>query len=166
MKSLLKRISEISIVKKECEYDLSSLQLVNHWLGFEPPFLEQIIKKEKELGVVFPQEYKDFLLVTNGLISPSCIDPSFLTIEKVMMYSDYEFTAVGDWDDFYDDTVDFENSILIGGVNEEQQMLLVPIKENGVKWEFWTFAYWSQGETIYKSLEEYFTSVKKHLEEV
>ncbi len=53
-----------------------------------------------------------------------------------------------------DFTSSFRNSLLIGGYQEEQQLLLIP-SPSGEDWECWYFATWVPGEVIYKNFRYY-----------
>ncbi|MBL0019052.1 MAG: hypothetical protein IPP17_22175 [Bacteroidetes bacterium] len=57
----------------------------------------------------------------------------------------------------------FSNSILIGGHQEEQQLLLIP-STKGKNWECWFFASWSPGETKYPNFRYYMENQLQELE--
>ncbi|HNH09836.1 MAG TPA: hypothetical protein PK683_15175, partial [Leptospiraceae bacterium] len=56
-----------------------------------------------------------------------------------------------------------KGSILIGGAEEEQQILLVRDSED--RWECWHFANWTPGETVYAGFRFYIESELMRLEE-
>jgi hypothetical protein len=66
------------------------------------------------------------------------------------------------WEDNKDETK-FHNSILISEPNEEQQLLLVPLENN--EWEFWFFAVWADGETVYPGFRYYMEEELQKLED-
>jgi hypothetical protein len=49
----------------------------------------------------------------------------------------------------------FANSLLIGGYQEEQQLLLVSPYKNTLDWTCWYFATWMPGEKKYPALRFY-----------
>ncbi len=57
---------------------------------FNPPTeIETIIKAEKELDIIFPPDYKDFLLITNGYdgtLGQSYVQ--FIKVEEILKYTD------------------------------------------------------------------------------
>jgi len=55
--------------------------------------------------------------------------------------------------------IEIWESILIGGINQEQYFLLIPPNLTNEKWKYWKFANWHPGEEEHLNLESYFTEV-------
>lgn len=159
MKEILIAISILSIQLGDANEFATSNQIQNHWLGFEPARVEEIEKAEKKLNIVFPNEYKDFLKITNGFTAPNGIEPTFLKIEEV----DYLKNADEQLIDAYGFLPELENSILVAGKGEEQYFLLIPPNNEMKKWRYWKFANWYPGEHEFSSLSEYFRNVKEFI---
>ncbi len=65
------------------DFDYSETQINSKWLGTKPATLYDIKKTEDRLKNILPQDYKDFLLTTNGFHAFSHIDPGFCSIDKI-----------------------------------------------------------------------------------
>lgn len=161
-KELLRRISFLSIKQEQLEFspDVTEQQ----WLGYEPALLEDILAKEEELGIRFPADYKEFLLVSNGFRMSTNTAPTFCPVHEVVFLRDKMPEMIDGWKDLVDEVTinSFRQSILIGGVDDEQQMFLGPIGDNN--WVCWFFAYWMPGEWQYQSLRFYMEYVLQGLE--
>jgi hypothetical protein len=75
MKTTLTSIVEQMIRLTDFEY--SKDQIKSRWFGNEPANMNMIKEKEKILGIELPEDYKNFLLITNGFHAFSNIDPQF-----------------------------------------------------------------------------------------
>src|SRR5688572_16614687 len=62
-------------------YDKSLVK--SNWLGFEGAELEEIKKREHELGASLPPSYKDFLLTTNGFRQISLFAGCLFSIDQI-----------------------------------------------------------------------------------
>jgi hypothetical protein len=154
MKNLLIDISEKAI--KSEDFNFTSEQIENNWLGNIPASEKQISDAENKLGVKFPEDYKEFLKITNGFSAPNDVEPSFENIENIDYLKNVdEFTieAYG--------LVELENAIIVGGISEEQYFLLLPPEAENEKWKYWKFANWMAGEQPFENLKEYFEDVLK-----
>jgi len=152
LKKLLIDISEKAI--KLEDFNFTSEQIKNSWLGNIPATETQISEVENKLGVKLPEDYIEFLSITDGFLAPNDVEPSFESIEKIDFLKNVdEFTieAYG--------LVELENSIIIGGISEEQYFLLLPPKSENEKWKYWKFANWMAGEQPFENLKEYFEYV-------
>jgi hypothetical protein len=81
--------------------------------------------------VTLPDDYKSFLLLTNGFRGSSSIGVTFLPVERIGWAHDLDselVAIVGKPMDEKDSAraAGFQRSLLIGGLNEELQLLLVP----------------------------------------
>ncbi|RZL35813.1 MAG: SMI1/KNR4 family protein [Pedobacter sp.] len=158
MKKILKKISETAI--RQGMFTFSDDQKKSKWLGNEPATKEEIELTEARLGIQLPDDYKAFLLTTNGFASPNeHVEPSFAKVSEIGFLKDIDPKIIEDWlvhDESFDIVVQLSRSILVGGLNEEQYFLLIPpVIENG-DWKYWKFASWIPGEDDYEGLENYF----------
>jgi cell wall assembly regulator SMI1 len=157
MEKILKNISKSVLLLNEL--DFTDEQLKAQWLGFEPATDAAIQAAEKRLNCSLPTDYKEFLKITNGFSQTNnTIHSTFLPVEKI----DYLLNLDDDLIEIWEDTGNVEvakilkTSILIGGLNEAQNVLLIPQKN---KWIYWQFAHWIPGERPFKNLKSYFKSV-------
>jgi hypothetical protein len=158
MRELLQNLSNIALLRKE--YVFSDEQINSRWLGNKPANANAIKLAQEKLHVAFPQDYIDFLNITNGF--PQCIstEVSFLPVEKVDYLINLDKPLVDAWSQFsleLREMIDcLTRSILIGGHHEEQQFLLIPPGKASDRWRYWKFASWIPGQEEYSDLKEYF----------
>jgi len=157
MKSLLIEISQKAI--KYEDFNFTTEQIEKEWLGNIPAMEKEISDTEIRLGVKFPEDYKEFLAITNGFSAPNDIEPSFENIMEV----DYLKNVIEDVVEAYNYLPELETAILVGGKSEEQQFLLLPPKSESEKWKYWKFANWFPGEQPFGSLKEYFEDVRQFI---
>ncbi|POS01859.1 SMI1/KNR4 family protein [Flavobacterium croceum] len=147
----------IEISKKAIKYEnfnFTSQQIKNNWLGNIAATENQIIEKETELGVKFPDDYRTFLKITNGFSAPNDIEPSFENVERIDFLKNIDNSTIQAYV-----LVELENAIIVGGINEEQYFLLLPPSNENEKWKYWKFANWYPGEHPFENLNEYFEDV-------
>lgn len=165
-KQLLKRISELAIAQKS--YDFSQQAITTKWLGESAATKRDIKAAEKRLGVCLPDDYRDFLLASNGFASISITDTTLAAVSDIKRYDEYSPDSVAGWSDAMADIdpaygVPFKNSIIIGGMIEEQELLLVPFEDG--TWQCWFLANWVPGENKYPSLRYYMEERLQRLED-
>ncbi len=159
---MLKTLQEIS--KKALllnDFDFSNVQVKTKWLGTTAASDKEISNTEKRLNIKLPYDYIEFLKITNGFPQTSSISCSFLPVEKIDYLQTLEEDLVEIWNE--NDVLKevgeaLTKAILIGGLNEEQQFLLIPPNRKSGKWAYWKFASWIPGEEVYPSLMDYFKS--------
>lgn len=168
MRELLKQISIKAIALSDIKY--SEEQVNNKWLSSRAASQVDIDRLEKRLDIVLPEDYKSFLLLTNGFCATTSIDISFEPINKVDYLKNFEHFKESL--SFYDEigesqeiSAQFKNSIIIGGIEEEQSFLLLPPLDNDTKWKYWRFANWNAGEDEFENLEEHFKDVLEFVED-
>ena len=165
MKKLLSKLFEKSIELND--FTFSDDQIKKKWIG-NPPTTKLIIKEvEKKFGVKFPDDYKEMLLISNGFPAVNNIEPTFEPIENIIFYKDYEYSVIEIWrgmEGLDDEVENLKGSILIGGINGEQQFLLIPPKRKNDEWKYWKFANWIPGEEEYDNLTKYLKSVTEFME--
>ncbi|HVX49401.1 MAG TPA: SMI1/KNR4 family protein [Chitinophagaceae bacterium] len=165
-KELLKKISVLAIQQQSNDFDEEMLEA--GWLGMQPAGKEDIEAAEKSLGIQLPEDYKQFLLISNGFASISSTDVFLAQVEDIQWFRDFNPSLVDGWSETHSEydpayNTPFKNSIIIGGMHDEQQLLLVPV-DNGV-WECWFFAFWIPGEDKFPSLRYYMEERLQRLEE-
>jgi SMI1 / KNR4 family (SUKH-1) len=153
MEKILRGISKSVILLNEI--NLTETQIKTQWLGSEPATDTAIEAAEKRLNCSLPTDYKDFLKTTNGFSQTNnAVHSSFLPIEKVDFLINLDDDLIEIWGESMPEIGKIlRTSILIGGLNESQQVLLIPQKN---KWIYWQFAHWIPGERPYKNLKTYF----------
>jgi cell wall assembly regulator SMI1 len=161
LKKILKKISETAI--KQGMFTFAEEQIETKWLGSEPVSEAEINEAEASLGIEFPTDYKDFLLITNGFTTPNeNVDPSFSKLSEVEFLKDVDPQLIEIWTEdieLLDVAVKLARSIIVGGRDEEQYFLLIPPVIENADWEYWKFASWIPGEDPYEGLENYFINV-------
>ncbi len=155
MKDLLFEISKKAI--KYEDFHFTPEQMESHWLGNLPAVEKQLVEIERKLGIKLPDDYKEFLSITNGFSAPNDVEPSFEKVENIDFLKNV--------DEAYADAYDGElaESIIIGGINEEQYFLLIPPKTEKGEWRYWKFAHWFPEEYAFNNLKEYFEDVLEFL---
>jgi len=154
-KGLLKEISTASI---GMDPEMFEKEIIDAgWIGFPGANSSDIEKAEKRLGLSLPEDYKQFVLTSNGLQSfPRC-NPDLLPIGEI----DYIKNVVAP--DTYEGLCDFpidgiepeslesllSRGIMISRYPDEQMVWLIAPRQKGGAWETWFFAYWVPGERRY-----------------
>lgn len=153
-------------------YDKSEIE--NDWLGYPPCSNQNIIQKEKELGITLPVSYRDFLLTSNGFKQISLFAGHLLPLNEIgkleekekFIYDLYKYELdsheVSDKDYFnYENqnSVNFRveyllESIVISKNVDGVIILLNPNIKFEKEWEAWTFGNWYPGAHRYKSFKE------------
>lgn len=165
LKNVLKRISQLSI--KAGDSIFSEEQIESEWIGNKPAEIDAIEATEKNLGIKLPQDYKDFLLITNGFAAiRNNIEPRFETVDCIDYLINIDSDAIEIWNQegLEDVGKELARAILIGGIEEEQYFLIIPPKSPADDWKYWKFASWIPGEDPYENLIDYFTNVLEALE--
>ncbi len=156
MENILRGISKSVILLNDGAF--TEEQKKTRWLGFAPATDAAIDATEKRLNCSLPTDYKDFLRLTNGFSQTNnAVHSTFLPVEKIDFLINLDDDLIEAWEESMPDIgKTLRTSILIGGLNESQQVLLIPQKN---KWIYWQFAGWIPGERPYKNLKTYFKGV-------
>ncbi|WP_442592211.1 SMI1/KNR4 family protein [Pedobacter sp. AW31-3R] len=160
MKEILSEISILSIKNADVPYTVD--QINSNWIGFAPSTPGKIDLLERSLGTLLPQDYKDFLLLTNGFSAVNySTEPSFAPMEEVDYLINLDKELIDIWlEHGVPETGEIlSKSILIGGFREEQHFLLIPPTADHQKWRYWKFASWIPGEQAFENLNAYFLDV-------
>lgn len=166
---MLKTLKEIS--KKALllnDFDFSDEQIKTKWIGTTVTQDNEISDTEKRLKIKLPDDYIEFLKISNGFPQTSSISCSFLSVTKIDYLKKIDEDLVNIWcenDALKEVGEELASSILVGGLNEEQQFLLIPPNKTRDKWGYWKFATWIPGEEEYSSLKDYFKSDLSFLKE-
>lgn len=174
MKDLLKDISTKAISRnnasiaaggKSTDMVFDQMQEEAKWLGYPPATATEIQAAENRLGINLPQDYVEFLKISNGFSQPSFTSCLFFPVEKI------EFLRVLDEEliEIYSEDAEpewanaLQSSIVVGGPENLQQFFLIPPTSSSPNWRYWLFANWLAGEHEYASLNAYFGSVLEGL---
>lgn len=158
LKELLVDLSSKALQIGDFEFDTLSA----NWIGSSPATDQEILLAEKRLDVELPEDYKEFLKISNGFPDVNGVEPSFMPINEIdYLYNSIPFLVEiwGSKSPFKTLNGDkYDRAILVGGLHEEQQFLLIPPAHEYAEWEYWKFASWIPGEEVYESLRSYFVS--------
>jgi hypothetical protein len=166
VQKILKEISEKAILLNEIDFPIDKIK--SSWLGAEPVSDLQVVQAEERLGLKLPQEYINFVKISNGFPSVSHTGITFLPIEKINFLKEIDEEIIEIWgeNDVLKETSEaLKESILVGGLNEEQYFLLIPPMPKVNRWRFWHFAAWTPGEWEFEGIEDYFVKELKFLKE-
>lgn len=160
-KQLIKKLSLLAL--KYAPEDFSDDIHKSKWLGFEKVNVNAIKATEKRLGVLLPDDYKDFLKTTNGLLAFPILNPELSPIEKIDFLKNIERPEIFELYKGYpaeeNDTESLEEyvsrALLISVHPEEQMIWLIPPKEEFGNWQTWFFGNWVPGENRYPSFRHF-----------
>jgi hypothetical protein len=163
---LLNRISRMAIEQKTMEFSQEFLQ--SESLSRPPASKEEVKRLEHRLNLTLPEDYRKFLLTSNGFESFSSTGVTLASAEKVDYLTNVNEQLMDIWAESMDDInpefcEKLKSSIIIGGHEEEQQLLLVPLKDNS--WECWHFSSWMPGEVVYQGFRFYMEDEVQKLED-
>lgn len=144
-------------------------QIRTKWIGSLPANVTEIENAEKRLGIKLPQDYIEMVSIANGF--PTCsnsVEPSFQKVGEIDFYRNFQWNVIDTWKEMgeLNDVVsDLERAIMIAGLEDEQQFLIIPPTNGQNKWKYWKFAMWIPGEEEYQDLKSYLDSVIEFLTE-
>ena len=145
------------------------------WLGFPSANEQDIITREKSLGITLPPSYKDFLLTSNGFRYVSFFLDNLFPIEQVDWARNTEEQwwfqllesckrEVSDEQYFYygkdQDTVlgrdeYFKESLKVSNWYDGMCVFLNPIIKFDEEWEVLVYATWYPGTRRFRSFKEF-----------
>jgi len=167
MKKTLAILFEKSIELGDETY--SHDQLKSKWIGNPPATIEEILETENRLGIELPKDYKEMLMISNGFpTSTNSVEPTFQQVNKIDYYRNYEWNCIEHWtniEDLNEIGEELERSIMIAGIEDEQQFLIIPPHTRNENWKYWKFANWIPGEEQYDDLKQYLERVIEFLDE-
>lgn len=164
---LLEKISKKAITLKLTPFSPQTKKA--KWLGCPPASASAIEEATRRLGAPLPEDYVSFLLVSDGFQATSPTSVPVFAIDEVRWLRDAMPDLVKAWDQPATQEVcqSLKESLLIGDLNGEQQLLLVPNQSGNDKarWECWFFASWIPGEDRHPSFRAYMEQVLLELQE-
>ncbi len=150
MKELLHAISIKALAQGKIPF--SEQQFKAQWLGENPASRSAITHCEDKLKLQLPTDYIEFLCCSNGFVSTSDIHATFLPVEDIDYFEVKDKELVDFWSNKEPEIgLRLQRSILIAGLSEDQQLLLVPPHENE-GWHYWQFAAWIPGIVSFENL--------------
>lgn len=167
MKKILELLFDKSILLGDEKY--TDAQIKSRWIGNAPATIEEIENTEKRLGLKLPQDYVEFIKIANGFpTSTNAVEPSFQKVSDIDFYKNFQLNVIDTWNEMGE--LDYvvsklERAIIVAGLEEEQQFLLIPPIDSQSEWKYWKFANWIPGEQEFKDLKTYFESVIEFLNE-
>jgi hypothetical protein len=155
-KQLLDEISVLALQQKTIGF--ADAVLKKKSLGRSPVNEKEINETEKRLNIILPADYREFLFASNGFEQFSYTGVTLSSIVDVDFLVNVDQQLVDIWTDSMQDmntafAAKLKSSLIIGGRNEEQQLLLIPLPGN--RWECWHFSSWRPGEAVYESFRFY-----------
>ncbi|HEY1014543.1 MAG TPA: SMI1/KNR4 family protein [Herpetosiphonaceae bacterium] len=151
---LLGQISEVALRQDRARY--SPAEQAGGWLGRPPCPPGELAAAEARLGLALPENYRQFLLASNGfgelwngpaLLPAAEIGPlrQLLDPEIFEIYQDYGDDVAGP----------LAASIWVSDLDGDSMVLLIPPGVAGNDWETWQFASWLLGEVRYPSFRSF-----------
>jgi SMI1 / KNR4 family (SUKH-1) len=167
MLKILQEISRRALLLNE--YDFTEEQQRSKWLGSTSSSDEDIEIAKTSLQTSLPDDYVEFLKITNGF--PQCVSTgvTFLPVHKVdyLINIDEDLVEIWNHHSEFDDTGQgLSESLVIGGLNEDQYLLLVPPNAKYKEWRYWKFASWIPGAEKFQNLKDYLESELKFLKQL
>lgn len=162
---LLRRITEQAMQQNE-SVSTGTEQELSHC----PASQQEIEAMEVKLGAQLPDDYKQFLRSSNGFENARSTDVRIAAIADVNWLRNVYPDLLEIWNtpDLQSTYSGMEQSLLIGDLEGEQQLLLVPGRPQQpggeLIWECWFFANWIPGEVRHSSFRAYLESVLLELE--
>jgi SMI1 / KNR4 family (SUKH-1) len=162
---LIRKLSVLSI--KDAPELFTDEQKSKHWIGKPPATREGVRQKEKQLGFQLPEDYREFLFISNGLSQFSIIQPELSSVEEIAFLKSSSNKAYGSDEIFEiiktypgkDDEEDFgllvESAIAVSELPYESEVWLIPPRINNTDWECWEFSSTNPGERRYKSFRHF-----------
>lgn len=164
LKQIIISICKYTLLLNEMPFSESQIQ--SQWLGYAPASDMAIVAAEKRLGQTLPSDYTEFLKITNGFPTLSVTNSALQPIEKIDYLVNIDEELIEIWEEGNPEFGKaLRSSIIIGGVGEEQYVLLLPPSQTKKSWTCWLFASWIPGEHEYVDFTAYLQNVEKKQEE-
>lgn len=170
---LLKKLSDLAIAFEEEAFSIEERE--TRWIGRSAASEEAIHATEKRLGLSLPDDYKDFLKISNGLSAFPMDHPALIAVEEIDWYKKLEEPELYDllkiyWDMEAEDeeaTIEpyTQRALLISYIPDDQMIWLIPPIDETQDWQTWYFAAWLPGERRYPSFRHFMEKCILTLEE-
>jgi hypothetical protein len=160
-KELLAEISKRAIAKDDGDMEYSPDAKRTQWLGHTGASARAIREAESRLGVQLPEDYKSFLRTSNGFEPVRSTSVQLSAISEVKTLAEVYPDLLEAWSlpGLEEVHRGLKRSLIIGDLEGEQQLLLVPPDtsetSNTAATECWFFASWVPGEHRYSSFRAY-----------
>jgi hypothetical protein len=164
MQKILESISALAIQFNPAGY--SKKEQKEKWIGRKPATDADVEKLEKRLGVKLPKDVVQFYEITNG--SSDMLHnhfSAFLPVSKVDFLNKLDPELIDAYAENKELLVDLERAIVIAGLGQDLQILLIPPNSKSKKWRYWEFAHYIPGESEFSKLESYLERVEEFLSE-
>lgn len=162
---LLHKISELAISQETAAF--SDEIKTKNYLGKPPASIDAVNEAEKRLQVPLPEDYKQFLLTSNGFECYANNGVTLLPIEQVDYIVNINTPQVmarinnpGIYNTQFGAAL--TDSIVIGGIVETQQLLLVPLGSRQL--ECWFLPDWDDSARLYPGFRFYMEEELKKLQ--
>jgi hypothetical protein len=152
-------IQEISgeAIRMEGENVYDEAVCKSGWIGFKGANDAEIAHASEKLGIRLPEDYKDFLKITNGIRAFPLGNPPLLPVGQI----DYLASVIEPY--FFDIVLGVHTgqeqslrlAVLISNYPDEQLVWLVPLNKEGTEWETWVYESWMPGSQIYPGFRFY-----------
>jgi hypothetical protein len=162
---LLYKISDLAISQETAKF--SDEIKTKNYLGKPPATTDAISEAEKRLQVPLPEDYKQFLLTSNGFECYANNGVTLLPIEQVNYFMNVDSPQVQariNDPKIYNTRFAsrLTDSIIIGGIVETQQLLLIPLGRQQL--ECWFLPQWELDERLYPGFRFYMEEELQKLE--
>ncbi len=130
-------------------------RIESRWLGFPGASPSAIAAREQKLEAKLPDDYRAFLLASNGFLPLAGLPHglcSLLPVEEIDWFriKDAEIGRLENYleeraggaqlpEDFMVDPDDYARTLMIGESDGNECVLLVPPGPNTTEWELWTY---------------------------
>jgi hypothetical protein len=167
-KLLLRQIGARAIKRGEMSYSENAKK--KNWLGCQGASVQAIQEAEHRLGVQLPEDYKSFLQASNGFepIDSTGVRLSPVGIVNWLANTYPDLLQAWNLPGLEKEHAALKQSLLIGDLDGEQQLLLVPLQNSKITserdWQCWFFAHWVPGEIRYSGFRAYMEHVLEDLE--
>jgi SMI1 / KNR4 family (SUKH-1) len=174
--ALLKKLSKLAVKAESTAFTADEVK--TKWLGRPKTNLKAIKATEKRLNLQLPDDYKAFLLASNGFSNfASYTFSELLPIEEIGLYKELESLELYNITKNYIDAVLYETNkeatiepyteraILVSRPHEQLIWLIPPIFPN-TDWEAWRFSASNPGEMRYPSFRHLMEAQVKFFQEL
>jgi hypothetical protein len=130
------------------------------WIGRQAATAEAVTSTEARLGLQLPDDYRTFVLASNGLSPTSSVEAPLLPVEEIdYLRQVIDAETLADYKEYGDETSDLpaaiERSILISDRAVAEMVLLIPPLGASDQWQTWFVTSWIPGEVRYPSFRHY-----------